>query len=52
MQSRPETNWASDLRTPLGLVPEPDGTFTLLYTAKMRDKGVWATGKVRVRLTN
>jgi hypothetical protein len=24
--------WAASLRTPLGLVPEPDGTFTIFYT--------------------
>jgi hypothetical protein len=44
-------NWASDLRTPLGLVPEKDGSFTLLYTARMRDRAFWAIGHVRVKLT-
>jgi hypothetical protein len=52
VQSRRETNWSADLRTPLGLVPEPDGTFTLLYTARMKDREFWAIGKVRVKLVN
>lgn len=51
VQTTEASNWASDLRTPLGLVPEGDGTFTLLYTGKMKDKPFWAIGRVRVKLT-
>ena len=46
-----DDNWASDVRTPMGLVPEGDGTYTLLYSAKMSDKPFWAIGHVRVKLT-
>lgn len=31
IQSEPAT-WSKDVRTPLGLIPEPDGTFTVFYT--------------------
>jgi hypothetical protein len=51
VQTSKASNWASDLRTPLGLVPEGDGTFTLLYTARMKDKPFWAIGRVKVKLT-
>jgi hypothetical protein len=49
-------NWAVDVRTPLGLIPEDDGTFTVIYTARMKpdakspERKFWAMGKVRVRL--
>jgi hypothetical protein len=49
-------NWAMDVRTPLGMVPEDDGTFTVTYTARMKQDPkapatkFWAVGKVRVRL--
>jgi hypothetical protein len=51
-----QNNWAVDVRTPLGLVPEDDGTFTVIYTARMKQDPknpaakFWAVGKVRVRL--
>lgn len=51
VQTTPASNWASDVRTPLGLVPEADGTFTLLYTARMKDRPFWAIGRVRLKLT-
>lgn len=51
VQTTPASNWASDVRTPLGLVPEEDGTFTLLYTARMKDRPFWAIGRVRLKLT-
>ncbi|WP_213981501.1 hypothetical protein [Sphingomonas sp. dw_22] len=51
VQTTETSNWSSDLRTPLGLVSEGDGTYTLLYTGKMRDKPFWAIGRVRVKLT-
>ncbi|WP_230280933.1 hypothetical protein [Croceicoccus sp. Ery15] len=46
-----DNNWASDLRTPLGLVAEGDGIYTLLYTARMKDQPFWAIGRVKVKLT-
>jgi hypothetical protein len=51
--------WVKDIRTPLGLVEEADGTFTLFYTAHRRptagesSKG-WLyhnVGMLKVRLT-
>ena len=45
-------NWASDLRTPLGLVAEGNGLYTILYTARMKDKPFWAIGRVKVKLTD
>jgi len=44
-------NWASDLRTPLGLVAEGNGVYTILYTGRMKDKPFWAIGKVKVKLS-
>ena len=32
VQPNGTNHWSSDVRTPLGLVPEGDGTFTLFYT--------------------
>lgn len=52
VQTSATSNWSSDLRTPLGLVPEQDGTFTLLYTARMKDRPFWAIGHVRVKITS
>lgn len=51
VQSSEASNWAADVRTALGLVPEADGTYTLLYTAKMKDRPFWSIGRVRVKLT-
>lgn len=50
VQSTEASNWSSDVRTALGLVPEDDGTFTLLYTARMKDRPFWGIGHVRVKL--
>jgi hypothetical protein len=52
VQTTPQSSWSADLRTPLGLVPEADGTFTLLYTARMKDRAFWAIGRVRVKVTS
>lgn len=43
------TNWSSDIRTPLGLIPEGGGRYTLLYTAKLKDREFWAVGMVRLQ---
>jgi hypothetical protein len=44
-----DNQWAGDgdhdMRTALCAVREDDGTFTVIYTAKMKDKGFWAVGK-------
>ncbi|MCP4453722.1 MAG: hypothetical protein GY809_19855 [Planctomycetes bacterium] len=41
--------WAGDgdhdMRTAVCAVREDDGTFTVVYTAKMKDRGFWAVGK-------
>lgn len=50
VQSDGAGNWAADVRTPLGLMPEPDGTYTLLYTAREKDKEFWGIGRVKVRV--
>jgi hypothetical protein len=43
--------WSEDIRTPLGLVAEPDGTFTMLYTGKVRGEHFWAVGVARLKMT-
>jgi hypothetical protein len=44
-----DNTWAGsgdhDMRTPLCAVREDDGTFTVIYTARMKDKPFWAVGK-------
>lgn len=42
--------WSEDLRTPMGLVPEEDGTFTVFYTAKLRGQNFWSIGRARLQL--
>ena len=42
-------NWARDIRTPLGLVTEGHGFFTLLYTGGLRDRNFFAVGMVRLK---
>lgn len=51
VQSNEASNWASDLRTPLGLVAEGNGIYTILYTGRMKDRPFWAIGRVKVKLT-
>lgn len=43
--------WSDDVRTALGLIPEDDGTFTLLYTAKVRGRNFWSVGLSRYSLS-
>lgn len=50
VQSDGESNWAVDVRTPFGLVPEGNGEYTILYSARERAKPYWSVGRVRVRL--
>lgn len=42
--------WSEDLRTPLGLVAEDDGTFTVFYTGKLRGQNFWPLGLARLQL--
>lgn len=44
-----DNQWAGDgdhhMRTPLCAIREDDGTFTVIYTARMKDKKFWGVGK-------
>lgn len=42
--------WSEDIRTPLGLIAEEDGTFTLLYTGQLRGQKFWPVGLARYRV--
>jgi hypothetical protein len=45
--------WVKDVRTPLGLVEEPDGTFTLFYTGYDKpfgEVGYGSVGLLRVKV--
>jgi hypothetical protein len=47
IQPKNGEHWADPVRTPLGLIPEPDGTFTLFYTGYKKGwKGDPFTGAV------
>jgi hypothetical protein len=50
VQSDGENNWASDVRTPFGLVAEANGEYTVLYSAKEKTKQFWSIGRVKVKL--
>ncbi len=61
VQPQGRGHWADDVRTPLGLIPEPDGTFTLFYTGYQNirskfpdttDPGTSAVGLVTVKLSS
>lgn len=41
--------WSEDIRTPLSLIAEADGTFTMIYTGKVRGENFWAVGLARLR---
>jgi len=41
-----------DVRTPLGLLPQDDGTWILIYTAKLKTERYWAVGQCTVRLVD
>ena len=49
IHSRRETNWALDIRTPLGLIPLDNGEFAMLYTARAKAELFWNVGLVKVR---
>lgn len=42
--------WSMDARTPLCLIPEGNGEFTVLYTAQKTDRKFWSVGLARMRL--
>jgi len=44
------TPWTADIRTPLALIPEEDGTWTLFYTARSRETGYYPVASVRVKV--
>jgi len=46
-----DANWAKDIRTPLGLIDEGHGLFTLVYTA-FGKKGYQPVGTVKLKLVN
>lgn len=41
--------WSEDIRTPLGLIAEEDGTFTMVYTGQLRGQKFWPVGVARLR---
>lgn len=45
-----DANWSDDLRTPLSLIPEGGGVYTIFYTARLRGELFWTVGIARVRL--
>ncbi len=46
------TTWSMDARTPLCLIPEENGEFTMLYTAQRSDRKFWSVGLARMRFEN
>lgn len=42
--------WVQDMRTPLGLVPEADGSFSLFYTGYAKGDGYGSVGMLRLQL--
>ncbi len=50
LKVQPEAEWSADMRTPFGLVPEGNDEYTLLYSAREKDKPFWSIGRARVRL--
>jgi hypothetical protein len=51
-----DNTWAGtgdhDMRTALCAIREDDGTFTVIYTSKMKDKKFWAVGKCTLGWTD
>jgi len=43
-------NWSSDIRTPLGLIDEGNGVFSLLYTGELRRSRFFPVGMVKLKL--
>lgn len=49
VQPEGAANWSDDVRTPLCLVHAEGDRYTMLYTAKLRDRQFWAVGLAHVR---
>ena len=47
VQPEGPANWSTDIRTPLGLIEEGNGVFSLFYTAENR-KRFWPLGMIRL----
>ncbi len=47
-----EKNWSEDVRTPMCLISEEDGTYTMFYTAKIKDNNFWSIGWVKLSIDN
>ena len=47
-----DANWSEDVRTPLCLIPEGNGVYTMLYTGKRKGQMFWPVGLVRLKLAN
>ena len=47
-----DANWSEDLRTPLCLIPEGNGIYTMLYTGKRKGAMFWPVGLVRLKLVH
>jgi hypothetical protein len=45
-----EANWSEDVRTPLCLIPEGNGVYTMLYTGKRKGQMFWPVGLVRLKI--
>ena len=45
-----DANWSEDIRTPLCLIREYDGIYTMLYTGKRKGEMFWPVGLVRLKL--
>jgi hypothetical protein len=43
-------NWSTDIRTPLCLIPQEEGRYALLYTAREKTQMFWSVGLVFVRV--
>jgi len=49
VQPQGPANWATDIRTPLGLIDEGNDTFTLFYTAENK-KRFWPVSIIRLKM--
>lgn len=45
-----DANWSSDLRTPLCLIPEGNDVYTVVYTARLKEKKFYPVGLVKLKL--
>lgn len=47
-----DANWSEDIRTPLCLIPEGGGVYTMLYTGKRKGQTFWPVGFVRLKIVD